>query len=344
MGTSGTRRGTTGAAIALAIALAVAGCSGQDAESSGVDDAAGAPADEAGGGEGGAPGGGGLVDPEAIEAAADRDIIYTAEVSVRADDVDEAVRAASEAVRDLDGFVLRSEVVAQPDRRATISLRVPPAGFAELLDVVSALGVVERASVDAEDVTTEVVDLESRIASAEATIGRLRDLLHQAASLDDVVFLESELASREADLESFQAQLRVLSEQVRYSTIDLVVLGPDAPPTVAEIPGFLGGLQRGWVAFQNTVQVLLLLAGFLLPFVVAVAIVAVPIVVLVRRRRRRRGPRPPRRPPVAYAPTGPWPGGPAADPDRAQPPATGPPAAGPPTAAPPGVSGEAPPR
>jgi hypothetical protein len=51
-------------------------------------------------------------------------------------------------------------------------------------------------------VTDEVVDVDSRIASQRRSIDRIRVLLDQAVNIDDIVRIESELADREAEMDS----------------------------------------------------------------------------------------------------------------------------------------------
>ena len=54
----------------------------------------------------------------------------------------------------------------------------------------------------AEDVTDQVVDVDSRIKSQRASVARVRELMDRATKLSDVVELEGELSNREADLEA----------------------------------------------------------------------------------------------------------------------------------------------
>jgi len=54
-------------------------------------------------------------------------------------------------------------------------------------------------------------------------------------------------------------------------------------------PGFVLGLQSGWNAFRTGTATLLTAAGFLLPFLLVIAIVAIPVIVVeIALRRRRR--------------------------------------------------------
>ena len=142
----------------------------------------------------------------------------------------------------------------------------------------------------ADDVTADVVDVASRVATAQASLARVRALLDKAASIGDVVALEGELTRREADLESLQARQRTLADQTTLSTVNLSLLSKDAaaPVPVEDRSGFLGGLARGWDAFTASGTALLTVVGAVLPFVGLAAVLGLLALPLLRRRRTGR--------------------------------------------------------
>ena len=72
--------------------------------------------------------------------------------------------------------------------------------------------------------------------------------MDQATKLSDVVTLEGELSSRQADLESLLAQQASLKDRTTLATITLDALGAAEKPEAAEKeddgPGFLDALAR----------------------------------------------------------------------------------------------------
>jgi hypothetical protein len=119
-----------------------------------------------------------------------------------------------------------------------------------------------------------------------------RKLLAQAKSLNDLVMLEREVATREADLASLQAKKRRLADLTALSTITLVLLDPEAVAAQEEegAPGFLAGLQNGWKGLLASLGVLLTVLGWLLPWLFAIGLPAWGIIWLYRRYRPRRAP------------------------------------------------------
>jgi len=224
---------------------------------------------------------------------AEREIIYTAQLEVVADDVDAAADEAVQLVGDAGGIVFdQAADLAGDARQISITFKVPPDVFDETLEQLSDLGDLEHRDVQTEDITGVVVDVEARLATAQASADRLRALLAQTGSVDELVAVEQALSEREAEVESLTAQLRVLREQVDLATVSLrlVETPPDDDPSVSDdIPGFVDGLRNGGVAFVNVLQVIATAVGFLLPFLAVVAVVGGGLLLVLRRRGGKQG-------------------------------------------------------
>jgi hypothetical protein len=185
-----------------------------------------------------------------------------------------------------------------PHATASLLLRVPPDSLEDSLTKLSALGAEKSRETSTTDVTQKVADVRSRVESAQASIEGFRQLLHRAKRISDIITLESELNSREADLESLQAQYRALSRETSMATITLsLVTAPKhhAPPPVKhhhKRGGFIGGLDRGWDGFTSAAGWLALAIGTLLPFIALLLVVGAGLRLLWPRLPRRHSPAP----------------------------------------------------
>ncbi len=216
-------------------------------------------------------------------------LVRTAELTVRVDDVqaaaDEAARLAAAAA----GSVASEERSGtEEDASAVVRLQVPPAAFDDTVSRLAGLGVELDRRVGTTDVTDQVVDLESRLATQRASVARVRALLDGAERLADVVQVEGELTRRTADLESLQARLAAVQGQVEQSTISVSLVGEGAAGAAAAGPrGFSDGLAAGRDAFLAVTRALAVTAGALLPFSPLLALAGV---LLWRSRRRAAAP------------------------------------------------------
>jgi hypothetical protein len=307
-------RSVPGALLAAFLAAAVlAGCGGdsQDAATSTAEAPAqaqrGAPLGKAQGGAGGAseaPGSG--QDTESrpgqdaesgpgrpaqqvrLDPGAEaRAVVYTATLRVRAKNVDGAAAQAKQLVTAAGGYV-QSES-ATGSGRADLTFKIPSDRYPAALDQLAGrLGTRLSLSQQAEDVTEEVADVDSRVRSAQAALASFRKLLDRADTVGEVINVEQEIARRQADLESLQARQKSLAHRTRYATVTLELVGPaEVVAEPEERGGFLGGLERGWNGLTAIGSGLAVAAGTLLPFLAVAAVIGL-VVLGVRRLVRVR--------------------------------------------------------
>jgi hypothetical protein len=231
------------------------------------------------------------------ESALDgREIIYTAEQTIEVEDIAKAVSAIEAAVDAAGGLVAKSE---RTDGAAHLRMRIPPGAFDSFLTRIGKVGLVLERTVSGDDVTDQVVDVNSRVDSARKSVARVRALMGQASTLRDVVALESELAQRESDLEALLARQAKLknSTELATVTVHLVTKAKPAPQAQTEETkkGFVAGLDGGWDAFTGSAVALATVLGAVLPFALLLLVLS-PVLVLLNRRfgllARLRTPRP----------------------------------------------------
>lgn len=211
-------------------------------------------------------------------------VITTGSLSAEVDDVATSVRAVRAFAAAHDGRI-DGEVLEQGSSPyADLTVRVPAQHVPGLRDAMEQTGDVRSFNVQREDVATQVADVEARIASLETSIRRLRAIIAEADSTQDLLQAETQLTQRQSDLESLQAQRRVLADQTSLATIQVSLYSDEAPRAV-EPDGFRGGLTDGWNALVAATNAVVTAAGFVLPWLLPLgALVAV--VAILRRRRR----------------------------------------------------------
>lgn len=222
--------------------------------------------------------------------APQQQIITTAWMTIRVTSIPDATAQVSSEISSVNGVIQQQDAtLTDGSASATITARVPASSLDDFIAAVSEIGVVESSSRQASDVTQQSVDLDARIAALTASVTRLKELLAQAATVADLVAVETELANRQAELDSLVSQRTYLDGQVAMSTVTISLL-----PTVAiggwQAPGFLAGLQNGISALVASVGVAITAAGFVLPFIAIAALIAIPVIWLLIRRSRRRQP------------------------------------------------------
>jgi len=310
------RRARSAPMVALAAALALAGCAGDD--DAATPDASGALADDA------------LEAPAAtIRAASEqptgtepgrdsgvagddigfefgsigRDVIVELHVQMESDDIARSVAAVTADAVTLGGGVASSDISYGTEDRdgetngdgyAVIVVKVPPDAVARLLGNLDATGRVTSVNQSAQDVTEQLIDLDVRITNARESVANVRRFMEQANNLTDLVSLEGELTRRQTELEQLEAQQRNLSERVALSTVTIEIrpaalggssdVADDADDSIGD------AFRTGWEAFAGVLFGLAFVLAVAAPFVVAGLVVLGLAWLVVRLASRPSGP------------------------------------------------------
>ena len=176
-----------------------------------------------------------------------RSIIYTATIEIEVADVTAATGEAMSALAGLGAVIFGQQTTTGDFPSSVITIKVAPEDFDIALDRLAGVGELLSQTITADDVTDRIVDLESRIATAAASVERLRALIEDAPGIEEVILLESELLQRETDLEVLRGQVRTLEDAVALATIVLVLTEPhpESPEPKVEIVQTIGAGHDG---------------------------------------------------------------------------------------------------
>ena len=173
-------------------------------------------------------------------------------------------------------------------------MRIPADSYRAFLEAVSGAANVLSVSESAEDITSEYIDVEARIASLENQRNRLNELADTAETTADLLEIESQLSDVQYQLESYTRQRSWMDDQVQYSTVDIRLsevktLTPETPVGFAEEAG--RAFLDGWEAFSLFIKGLVLGLIYAWPAVLIVVIVVIVVVRTHPARQARRAAR-----------------------------------------------------
>lgn len=229
------------------------------------------------------------LDPGTAESS--RKIVYTADLWMEATDFD-ATREALLAAVDAAGGYLEStsQSGSGTSRSASYTARIPADNYRSFLSAAEDAGNVTSMSENADDITAEYVDVEARLNALYDQRDRLNALADKAETTADLLEIESQLSDVQYQIESYTGQMRVMNDQVQYSTVyiylDEVVVLTTTPQTFAE--KLADALASGWRGFVEGAQNVILALVYLWPVLILAAAVIALVTALRRRRRARR--------------------------------------------------------
>ena len=192
------------------------------------------------------------------QASTSPKIIYTANLTLESKDYDTTRAALDAALNDAGGYLESSSEYSDvgSSRSVNLTFRVPEENYQSFLDAVAQAGNVTYKSQQADDVTTQYMDVETRLANLEAQRTRLQELQAQADNLSDLLQIETSLTDVQSQIESWQSQLDWYSRQVECCTVYLSLEEVQTYTPVEEGFGsrIQNALREGWSGFVETVQ------------------------------------------------------------------------------------------
>ena len=223
-----------------------------------------------------------------------RSVVTTGEVALTSKNL-ERVRAEVDALVTALGGSVDNEQTAN-DRhgkveRSTLVLRVPVDKFTVAKKSLMRMGKLKTSHVSSKDVTTQVIDIDERVQTLQASLDNLQTYQRGAKDVKDLLDYEEKITARQSELQSLQAQQAYLADQTSMATITLYLSVPDKyvpPPDLLEDAGFLAGLRAGWHALVDVGVVGLTVLGAMLPFLLAGSLLGVPLWIGLRALLRRR--------------------------------------------------------
>lgn len=193
------------------------------------------------------------------ETAADvnpvKKIIQHATLRFQVNNVDSATGVIRQFTSNHDGYISSSNLnTAYNQIENKIMIRVPAGKFDALLNEIESLSLfLDNRIINTQDLTSEYIDLESRLKTKLEVKSRYESILRdKAKSVEDVLDAERQIGAIQEEIEAAQGRLRYIASQVGYSTIELTCYQQiiiREQPEVAKSSFFAEagkGFENGW--------------------------------------------------------------------------------------------------
>lgn len=195
-------------------------------------------------------------------------------VNVASGSFDSKLAAVRALVAQQQGFVTGTDAQSsQADgrvRSGVITFMVPADKFDATIDSVVALGKLQNEHVTGQDVSAQYVDLQARLANAEAQRQAMLTLLGRAQSVSDIIAIQTQLGQITQQIEELKGQILYLDRNTAYATVtvNLVEVGAPVQPAPADPWGFVTALSDAAHNFVTTINYIVSGLGAIGPVVI----------------------------------------------------------------------------
>ena len=235
----------------------------------------------------------------------ERIVIKNASLTLVVQDPAKSMSAISQLADEMNGYVVSANMYMQEldsgaqAPRASITIRVPAEELNAALERIKGESDQDpiSESISSEDVTSDYVDLQSRLRNLENTEAQLTEIMGSATKTEDVLNVYNQLVNVREQIEVVKGRIKYYEESAALSAVSVDLLADEAYQ-----PLTIGGWQPQGVA-KSAVQALINTLKFLANLVIWIVIFVAPVILVLylifflplslvwrawRRRRKQR--------------------------------------------------------
>ncbi len=159
-------------------------------------------------------------------------MIYTAWTEIQTIAFDDTIAQLEQMINENGAFIQSSNISGKSyqqsyygtsSRWASYTVRVPAENFRAMKGDLDRLGYVTYINEDAQNITAQYTDVESRLTALRTEEARLLELLSKAETVEDIITVESRLSEVRYEIESSTSTLRNWDNKVNYSTLNIEI-------------------------------------------------------------------------------------------------------------------------
>jgi hypothetical protein len=222
-------------------------------------------------------------------------IVRTANLTLIANNFDNVRTQIEQIISQHRGYIGQLELNSANGaaRSLTASLRVPAEQLDAVMKELKPLGQVRSESQSGEDVTQRSTDLDARLANLHVTEQRLQQLLRdRTGKLSDVLEVEEAVDRTRGEIETAEAERKLLSSQIAFSSLQLTVSEEYKAPVEGADGSAMNRLRNASVdGYHNAIDVMVNILVVMLsigPALLIISVIALPAVLWYRRKRLAR--------------------------------------------------------
>ena len=229
-------------------------------------------------------------------------IIYTVRTEIETIDFDASVELVYSMLDEYGAFIENSHVGGrnhaqtvrgvQTFRQASFDLRVPRESLSDMTRNLNALGNVLSTNRNAENITAQFIDTESRVRSLRIQESRFLDMMERSRTVTEMLEIERHLTEVRFNIESLTSTLQNWQARVDFSTLsinlyeveELTLVVPDQPSYWARIG------EGASASLVNVVNFFTALFSWVLrnsPYLFVIALLGIAVLIPGRRLSRR---------------------------------------------------------
>lgn len=204
----------------------------------------------------------------------DKKIIKNANLKIEVTDFKSFNESIHRIVKQYGGYVANEQQdVAENKYQTTITFKVPVDQFDAMVNQLPGSEITLEKNITSEDVTAQVTDVKSRLASKKQVWLKYLDFLKSSKNMEEVLQVQNEINSLQEEMEAAEGRIKLLTHQSAMSTITLTFFQiiPGVKP-IDNTPTFFSRIKYSLKSGAEWIGDLLITLIALWPFVILIPV------------------------------------------------------------------------
>jgi hypothetical protein len=213
----------------------------------------------------------------------ERIVIQNGNLTLVVVDPGKSMEAIKQMAKEMGGFVVSANLYKEKlssgaeAPRGSITIRVPAERLDEAMRKIKSESGQDPISenLTSQDVTSEYVDLQSRLKNLEAAEAELQEILGSAQRTEDVLAVYNQLVQIREQIETVKGQIKYYEQSAALSAISVELIADEAIQ-----PLQIGGWQPQGI-IKNAVEALIKTIQFVINFLIWVVLYLLPVLLIL---------------------------------------------------------------
>lgn len=216
-------------------------------------------------------------------------IIKNAEISFEVKDFNKSTLSIKDIVKSHGAYISNENQTNNKYNLTNILvIRVKSENFEKLLDALKKESIhLDYNNMTAQDVTAEFVDVQAHIKAKKEVETQYYDVLKKARTVSEIMDVQNAIGQMRAEIDSYEGQLKLMQDQVSYSTIKLTYY-----EKLGYMPstdnGFLYQVGKAFVTGWNMIVSLFVGLIYIWPFLLIVGAILFIVLRIIAKEKRKK--------------------------------------------------------
>ena len=158
----------------------------------------------------------------------ERKVRQNAQLDISVKSLPTTTEFINQIVDEYEGYIVNSTSFTPntgfENKWSRISIRIPSVKLNQFLDeLISHSDEIERQSIYTQDITEQYIDIKAKIKSLESSENRLKKLLNQTDSVNEIIQIEKELSRLRSEIDSLNSRFNLVENSVITSLVEIYI-------------------------------------------------------------------------------------------------------------------------